>query len=302
MIKLNDLYLFVQVVEKRGFSAAARALDIPKSSISKRIAELEKDLGLRLLRRTTRQFSVTEAGEDFFRHAAAAVLEAEAAEEVVRSRLLEPRGLVRISASMATVQMALVDLLPELALRYPKLQIGLVATSRYTDLVQDGIDLAIRAHRNPLPDSDDTQRRIGHFPNYLVATPAYLASHGCPAEPSQLSEHFGIVPESTTSLQTWHLCDNRGKSTAVKPIPKLFTDDPSMAVGAALAGMAIANLPHGLAWPHIESGRLVRLFPEWHAGGATITMLMPHRRGQSPSVRVVVEFLAEGIATKLAYR
>lgn len=111
-IRLNDLFFFVQVVDNRGFAAASRALGIPKSTLSKRVAELEKDLGVRLIQRTTRHFGVTEAGEDFYRHATAALLEVEAAEDVVKRRLGEPLGLVRISASMATVQMALADLLP----------------------------------------------------------------------------------------------------------------------------------------------------------------------------------------------
>lgn len=300
--KLNDLFYFVQVVDNRGFAAAGRALGIPKSTLSKRVAELEKDLGVRLIHRTTRHFGVTEAGEDFHRHAAAAMLEAEAAEDVVKRRLAEPRGLVRISASMATVQMALADLLPELTKLYPKIRIGLVATSRYVDLVQEGIDLAIRAHREPLPDSGYIQRRLGYAPNYLVASPAYLQAHGHPDRPEDLTGHFGIVPESNGALVSWSLRDGSGNLRLVQPAPKLVTDDPFMIVNAALAGMAVANLPHGLARPHIENGRLVRLLPAWEMGGASTTLLMPHRRGQLPAVRAVVDFLAERIVQCMSLR
>lgn len=298
-MKLNDLFFFVNVVDRQGFGAAAKALNVPKSSISKRIAELEKDLGVRLIQRTTRRFAVTDAGKDFYRHAAAALVEAEAAEDAVKRRLSEPRGLVRITAATATVQMALADLLPELTRQYPKLQIGLVVTSRYTDLVQEGIDIAIRAHRHPLPDSDYVQRRLGYSPNYLVAAPEYLAANGSLSRPDELAEHCGIVPESSPDSLTWSLRSASGGVVAVEPRPKLFTDDPYLIVNAALAGTAIANLPHGLAWPHIESGRLVRVLPEWDAGGATTTLLMPHRRGQLPSVRAVVESLAIGMAQKM---
>ncbi len=301
-IKLNDLFYFVQVVDNRGFAAAARALGIPKSTLSKRVAELEKDLGVRLIQRTTRHFGMTEAGEDFHRHAAAAILEAEAAEEVVKRRLAEPRGLVRISASMATIQMALADLLPELAKLYPKIQIALVATSRYVDLVQDGIDLAIRAHSDSLPDSGYIQHRLGYAPNYLVASPSYLATHGNPDCPEDINSHFGIVPENTGTEIRWSLRDGCGNVKFVQPMPKLFTDDPFMIVNAALAGMAIANIPHGLAQPHIESGRLIRLLPSWEVEGASTTLLMPHRRGQLPSVRAVVDFLAERMVQSMALR
>lgn len=292
-IRLNDLFFFVQVVDNRGFAAASRALGIPKSTLSKRVAELEKHLGVRLIQRTTRHFGVTEAGEDFHRHAAAALLEAEAAENIVKRRLGEPRGLVRISASMATVQMALADLLPELARLYPKIQIGLVATSRYVDLVHEGIDLAMRAHREPLPDSGYIQHRLGYAPNYLVASPTYLDANGSPDQPEELASHFGIVPESNGALVKWPLRNDNGAVKLVQPVPKLLTDDPFMIVNAALAGMAIANLPYGLARPHIESGRLVRLLPSWEMEGTSTTLLMPHRRGQLPSVRAVVDFLAE---------
>lgn len=228
-MKLNDLYYFVQVVDQGGFSAAARALGLPKSSLSKRIAVLEQDLGARLIQRTTRRLALTEAGQAFHRHAAAA-------QEAVTSRLAEPRGLVRISASPATVQMGLADILPGLARRYPKIRIALTATHRYVDLIQEGIDIAIRAHRHPLPDSELVQRRLGYAPNYLVAAPSYLAERGHPRQPADLAAHDG---------------------------------------------------------PAISAGRLVHLLPAWDAGGATTTLLVPHRRGQLPSVRAVLDYLAE---------
>lgn len=301
-IKLNDLFFFVQVVDSHGFAAASRALGIPKSTLSKRVAELEKDLGARLIHRTTRQIGLTEVGEDFHRHAKAALLEAEAAEEVVKSRLAEPRGLVRVSTSMTTVQMVLADLLPELATRYPKIQVSLVTTSRYVDLIQEGIDLAIRAHREPLPDSELVQRRLGYAPNYLVASPSYLSINGNPEQPEDLVSHVGIVPENSCMRFNWALRNSGGEIKVVQPIPKLFTDDPLMIVRGALAGMAIANLPDGLARPHIESGSLMRLLPSWEMEGATTTILMPHRRGQLPSVRAVVEFLAERMVQRMSLR
>lgn len=301
-IKLNDLFFFVKVVDSHGFAAASRALGIPKSTLSKRVAELEKDLGARLIHRTTRQIGLTEVGEDFHRHAKAALLEAEAAEEVVKSRLAEPRGLVRVSTSMTTVQMVLADLLPELATRYPKIQVSLVTTSRYVDLIQEGIDLAIRAHREPLPDSELVQRRLGYAPNYLVASPSYLSINGNPEQPEDLVSHVGIVPENSCMRFNWALRNSGGEIKVVQPIPKLFTDDPLMIVRGALAGMAIANLPDGLARPHIESGSLMRLLPSWEMEGATTTILMPHRRGQLPSVRAVVEFLAERMVQRMSLR
>jgi len=301
MMKLNDLFFFVRVVDHRGFAAASRALGIPKSSISKRIAALENDLGIRLIHRTTRQFAVTETGTGFYRHAKAALIEAEAAEEFVREQLSEPRGLVRLTASAAMVQMALAELIPEIAALYPKIQISLVTTNRYVDLLQEKFDIAIRAHRTELPDSEYVQRKLGYSPNYLVASPAYLAEHGTPREPEDLCDHLGIFIDAMESQKpTWRLCRQGAAAVDIPLIPKLFADDPSASLNAALAGTAIANLPHGLCWPHIQTGKLVRLMPGWRTGGTTTTILMPHRRGQLPAVRAVVDSLAKGLTHRLA--
>lgn len=301
MMKLNDLSFFVHVVDHEGFAAASRALGIPKSSISKRIAALEDHLGVRLIHRTTRRFAVTEAGTGFYRHAKAALIEAEAAEESVRRQLSEPRGLVRLTASTAMVQMALAELIPEIAALYPKIQISLVTTNRYVDLVQENFDIAIRAHRTELPDSEYVQRRLGFSPNYLVASPEYLETYGTPREPEDLRGHHGILVDDMRAHQpTWRLCRRDDPGIDVPLIPKLFSDDPLVTLNAALAGTAIANLPHGLCWPYIENGKLVRLLSEWRAGGATTTILMPHRRGQLPAVRAVVDYLAKGLAHRMA--
>ncbi len=301
MMKLNDLFFFVHVVDHGGFAAASRALGLPKSSISKRITALEDDLGVRLIHRTTRQFAITEAGTGFYRHAKAALIEAEAAEESVRRKLGEPRGLVRLTASAAMVQMALADLIPEIAALYPKIQISLVTTNRYVDLVQENFDIAIRAHRAELSDSEYVQRTLGFSPNYLVASPAYLAEHGTPSEPEDLRAHLGIFVDAMRPHKpTWRLCPQNDSAVDIPLIPKLFADDPMVILNAALAGTAIANLPHGLCWPPIKGGRLIRLLPNWRAGGTTTTILMPHRRGQLPSVRAVVDHLAKGLINRLA--
>lgn len=303
-MKLNDLFFFVQVVDKNGFAAASRDLRLPKSSISKRVAELEKDLGVRLIQRTTRSFAVTDAGREFYRHAAAALLEAEAAENAVRSRLAEPTGTVRMTASMTTVQMGLADLLPRLAKRYPKVRVVLHTTNRFVDLVQEGFDIAVRAHHGPLPASDLLQRRLGFSPNYLVASTDYLDEHGAPRTAAELEGHFGVFADEAlqTRPRTWLLRGPDGTSHEFALIPRFFADDPATSLSAALSGLGIACLPHGLCWPSIENGALVRLLPDWQAGGATTTILTPHRRGQLPSVRAAVEFLADGLAATMAFR
>src|SRR3954454_3735631 len=193
MLQLNDLHFFVQAADAGGFAAAGRRLGCPKSTVSKRVAELEAKLGVRLIHRTSRNFVLSEVGQDFYLHARAAMIEAEAAETVVHRRLAEPRGAVSITASIPTAQFYLSELLPKLAREYPKLQLRLHVTDRFVDLVQEGFDIAIRSHFAPLPDSGLIQRQIRTDVFVLVASPGYLAERGMPVSPEDLAERDGLL-------------------------------------------------------------------------------------------------------------
>ncbi len=189
MLNLNDLQYFVHVVDHGGFTAASRKLGIPKSTLAKRVALLENELNVRLIQRSSRRFTVTELGREFYRHAAAMAIEAEAAEQVVRGRLAEPSGLVRITASVPTAQLSLRAPLIELAQAYPKIRIALHASDRFVDVVQEGFDIAVRDHFAPLPDSGLVQKHIGVDPIYLVASPDYVFRQGAPHHPAELDQH-----------------------------------------------------------------------------------------------------------------
>ncbi|WDZ75502.1 LysR substrate-binding domain-containing protein [Ensifer adhaerens] len=294
MRNLNDFIVFAHVVDHRGFAPAARALNVPKSTLSKRVAELEKKLGVRLINRTSRRFTVTEIGEDFYRHAAAMLIEAEAAEAVVKGRLAEPSGTVRITASVPTAQMTLSGLLPQLALAYPKMRVALHATDRFVDLVQEGFDIAVRDHFAPLPDSGLVQRRVASEVIWLVAAPGYLARRGAPSLPDDLKDHDGLL----TSLASdgWTLRNPDDATVAVKPQQRFVADESRVLLEAALSGLGVTALPRKLCCAEIENGSLVRVLPDWLAGLVTTTLLMPHRRGQLPSVRAVVDFIADRLA------
>lgn len=289
MLNLNDLFFFVQIVEHGGLAPAGRALNIPKATLSKRLLELEKDTGTRLIQRTSRSFAVTELGRELYRHAAAMMIEAEAAENVIKGRLAEPSGTVRITAAIPTAQLKLADLLPRLAHAYPKIRIVLHATDRFVDVVQEGADIALRAHRGPLPDSGLVQRRIGFEPNWLVASPAYLERAGVPARPEDIDAVEGIVISPSETV--WTLEDGKGAQIAVSPAPRYFADETVVLLKAATAGLGIACLQSQFCEAAIEAGELVRVLPAWTAGGTTTTLLTPHRRGQLPSVRIVADAL-----------
>lgn len=176
MLDFNDFFYFVQVVDRGGFTAAGRTLRIPKSTLSHRIQQLEANLGVRLLNRTSRRFGMTDAGEEFYRHAVLMLREAELAETAIRHRLTEPKGTVRCTAAVATMQFAMRDIVPDFLLRYPKVHVVAHATDQSVDIVGENYDVAIRAHSDPLPDSTLVQRTLTPAPWLLFAGSAYLLS------------------------------------------------------------------------------------------------------------------------------
>jgi DNA-binding transcriptional LysR family regulator len=290
-LNLNDLHFFVQAVENGSFSAAARLLNVPKSTVSKRVAELEGRLGVRLINRTSRSFSLTELGREFFQHARASIIEAEMAESLVRTHLGEPSGTVRLTAAVPTAQFTISPHLPDLVRRYPKLQLFIHVTDRFVDIVQEGFDIAVRSHQAALPDSTLVQRRLAVHPFLVVASPNYLRSTGMPARPEDLASHQAIT--SGPSDVPWRLTSKNGDEARIVPKPVIAADEPFVMLQAAAAGLGIACLPTSVCGDAIATGQLVHLLPDWTAGNITTTILIPHRRGQLPAVRAVVEYLCE---------
>lgn len=289
MLNLNDLKFFVAAIEHGGFAAAARRLGVPKSTVSKRVAELEAALGARLILRTSRSFTLTEAGRDFHEHARAALIEAEAAEDAVRSRASEPSGTVRITASVPTAQFDLAPHLPRLARLYPRLHLQLDVTDRFVDVVQEGYDIAVRSHFAPLPDSGLVQRRARVNPIVLVASPDYLAQRGTPDTPEALAQHDGLL--TAPGATSWQLDDGQGRVLRVVPRPRMTANESIALLHAATAGLGITCLPAHMCRDALTAGTLQRVLPAWTAGHVTTTLVMPHRRGLLPGVRVTVEFL-----------
>lgn len=289
MFNLNDLHFFAQAVDSGGFAAAARRLGCPKSTVSKRVAMLEETLGVQLIHRTSRSFTLTDVGRDVYDHARAVMIEAEAAEAAVHRRLAEPSGTVRITASVPIAQFQLADRLPALARQFPKLRIQLHVTDRFVDLVQEGFDIAIRSHFAALPDSDLVQRRMLNEAITLVAAPSYIAQRGMPQAPEMLSGHDGLM--TTMTMKSWQLRDAGGSIAQAAPQPVFYADESVSLLKAAEQGLGIVCLPETFSAQAISEGRLVRVLPAWTAGHVSTTILTPHRRGQLPAVRAVIDFL-----------
>jgi DNA-binding transcriptional LysR family regulator len=294
MLDLNDFFLFVQVVDRGGFTAAGRTLRMPKSTLSHRIQQLETNLGVRLLNRTSRQFGTTDAGKEFYHHAVAMLREAEQAETAIRHRLSEPTGVVRCTAGVATMQFAMRDMLPDFLSLYPKVNVVAHATDRIVDIVGENYDVAVRAHSNPLPDSNLVQRTLTPAPWFLFAGSAYLDSNKAPETPRDLQKHPSLFMMRTGVAPVWRLRhSSKARDQVVLPLaPRLLGDDMIGLKRAAIKGLGVVALPGYVCRDEVRSGALRRVLPNWLAGDSTITALVPYRQGLLPSVRVFLNHLA----------
>jgi DNA-binding transcriptional LysR family regulator len=299
MQDLNDLNLFVAVVTHGGFSAAARALDAPKSKLSRRIAGLEEHLGVRLLERSTRRFQVTEVGEDVFRHARAAMTEAEAIDDIVLQRRAEPQGLVRVAAPPG-VDRLISRSLPRLLERFPKLRVQVIVSNRRVDLIEERVDVAVRFREVLDTDGDLQMKVVSRVEGVLVASPEVLAAYGLPEHPSALAAYPTVSLTDASGTDRWTLRNAAGEEVEVAHEPRLSSSSPSIVRQAVVDGVGVAVLPEWSCRELLESGRLVRILPEWTRRQGVIHMVFTSRRGLLPGVRIVLDFLAEALNPKAA--
>jgi DNA-binding transcriptional LysR family regulator len=299
MQDLNDLYFFVQVVDKKGFTAASRALGVPKSSLSRRVMELEARLGTRLVQRTSRSFAVTDAGREVYRHAVGMIVEAEAAENAVKRRLAEPSGTVRYTCSIGIARHT-AELVTRFLCIFPKVNIVQCVTNRFIDLVEEGFDIGVRGHAGPLPDSSLVQRPLARTPWHLFAAPSYVNRVGTPVTPADLGVHAGLALGSRGDETIWRLRSTGLEEAVVPFVARLKSDDMETLKQAAVTGLGIVALPGYVCRAEIQQGTLQRVLPEWTAGDNRITLLTPSRRGLLPSVRAFVDFLVAELPNVVA--
>src|SRR5580658_2335849 len=293
MRDFNDLQFFAAVVTHRGFSAAARALGLPKSRVSRRVALLEKRLGVRLLDRTTRGLGLTQVGQQVFEHARAAVIEAEAAEEVALRMQAEPRGLVRLSCPLG-LQSAIAAPLAGFLAAHPLLKLECIVTNRRIDLVHEGIDVAIRVRERLDTDADLQMKRIGVSRRILVASQTLLAQQGEPKTPEELGK-YPILHQEQQGGSVWRLTAESGDTHNVAIEPRLATGSFDLLVAAVSQGAGIALLPAANCREALASGMLVRVLPEWSGIDGILHLVFASRRGMLPSVRAVIDFAAAAL-------
>jgi DNA-binding transcriptional LysR family regulator len=295
MQDLNDLYYFAQVVERGGFAAAGRALGVPKSKLSRRIAELEDRLGVRLLQRSTRRFAVTDVGQSYLRHCQAMVAEAVAAQEAIDQTRAEPRGQVRVSCP-ANLLDPIAPIAAKFLADYPAVRLMIERTGRPVDVIEEGFDLALRVRNEPLEDEGLVIRRMARFDKFLVAAPSLLSRAGTPMTPDDLPHFDGLDMTRSNGLHVWDLIGPDGAPRTVSFQPRLITDDFSTLHEAAREGVGLVQLPELLVDGDLRSGRLVRVLPDWNLPTGILHAAFPTRRGLVPAVRLFIDRLAEGFA------
>jgi DNA-binding transcriptional LysR family regulator len=301
-IDLNRVSTFVRVVEGGSFTAAAAALGVPTSSVSRSVARLEQDIGVRLLHRTTRKLSLTDGGQHYFQRMQAVIAEAVDASEAVAGFSEAPRGLVRLTAP---ADIPLAPILARLLGRHPHVQIELISTARQIDLVEEGVDLAIRAGN--LGDSSLVVRKIGDTPLGLFASRAYLDRQGLPRAFRELSRHSCVLYRGRPGKRVWRLNGPRGDES-VTVSGALAADDMGVVRAAVQEGLGVGLLPARAQAPNAQPGAqagsgldamqagLVRLLPKYAVRGGGVYLVWASRRLMPARVAVVRDFLADELA------
>jgi DNA-binding transcriptional LysR family regulator len=293
MRDLNELYFFAKVVEYGGFSAAAAQLRIPKSRLSRHIAQLEARLGMRLLNRTTRSVTLTEAGRMYYQHCRDLLASADAADQTAESLKSEPSGLLKVAAPLGIADRDLSPIIPGFLAKYPKIRLNLVISSRRVDLAEDGFDLALRVRMPGDEDPHLVTRRFGVADASLVATPRFLKRHPKVKHPSDLETLPIVGMANADGLVRWRMENQSGETLNLTLTPRLAADHFTVLRDAALNHIGLTYLSDLYCRDEIKDGRFTQVLPEWSKHSATVQAVYLNHRGLLPSVRAFIDYLAK---------
>lgn len=290
MDTLTRMRAFVAVVDNEGFSAAARALGRSKALLSKYVRELEDDLGALLLNRTTRQFSMTEAGHTYYKRAQDLIREFDDLQDLIRETRSGLSGAIRISAPRSLADVGIGQSLIDFALANPEIRLDIDLDDRFVDLVEEGYDVALRITK--LDDSGLIARRIAPFRLVLCATPALIEAHGMPSTPADLTRLPFVIDTNSRRRNTLLLASGEG-TTPVTVDGRISVNSPLAARRAALADIGFVVSPDFIVEEDLAAGRLVEVLPGALGNDAGIYAVYPHRRYLPAKVRALVDFLAD---------
>lgn len=293
MQDLNDMLYFAQVVDHGSFAATARELGIPTSTLSRRVADLEAALGVRLLQRTTRKLSLTQIGEVYYQHCASLRAQAQAAEDAVALAQSEPCGTIRMSCPVTLAQITMRPILPEFMRRYPKVNIEMLVSNRVFDPVQEGLDLVLRV-RTSLEDSGGlVVKQFGVARTQLFASPHLLTEKGQPQSPEHLKRFPTVAMSAREGRATLRLLGPNDQTFDLQHRPRFAADDFLTMKHVILAGLGMGVLPEYLCREELDNGQLVRVLQDWAPLPDVLHAVFPSRRGMVPAVRCLLDFLDE---------
>ncbi|HVG85342.1 MAG TPA: LysR family transcriptional regulator [Polyangiaceae bacterium] len=286
---LNDIALFVKVIDKGGFAKAAREVHLPTSTVSRAVARLEETMGARLIHRTTRSVSATEEGRTLYERSARPLLELEAAARAGELGRGQPKGTLRLTAPNDLGTAFLADAIVEFTARYPAVSVDMVLSNRTVNLVEEGFDLAVRAGSAPSASSA-IARKITSLESELFAAPGYVERHGVPSKLADLAKHSLVLFRPRDGVSQWKLWGPDGAQT-VEARGRIGCDDFNFVRSAVLAGGGVALLPRIIVAQDLAAGRLVRVLPRYESRGAALYLLYPSARQLPARVSAFRDFL-----------
>jgi DNA-binding transcriptional LysR family regulator len=293
MLDLNDIVVFARVVEAGSFTAAARLLGMPKTTVSRRIAALEREVGVRLIQRTTRSLNVTDAGRLYYEQSRQALRTIEDANLRLAEARGEPSGTIRISAPVGFGGHFLAGAVFDFLAAYPKTKVELHLSDDTLNLVENRIDLAFRT--GILQDSTLIARKLGSTHRILCASPDYLARHGVPDAPADLARHHCVIAGPSTGMAHWVLNGPRGQET-VAVSGRFAANEMQAVIAAAIAGYGIAQLPYQVTEAAFIDGRLRRVLDDYTTPVGGLYAVYPSSRHVSPLVKEFIELAAGRLA------
>lgn len=289
-MQIDDMLVFAEVVDKGGFTAAGEALGRPKSNISRVVSRLERDLGAKLLERTTRKHTLTEIGAIYYRHIVRIKEEIDSANATVENLTATPKGYLRVCVSTTVGQHLITDQLADFAATYPDIEIDLRLTNRRVDLIEEGFDIVIRV--GPSPDSNLVAKPMCTQAVLFYASPDYLKSTDKPLiQPEDLIHHQCLYMNAINEKPRWSFQCN-GDSITVDFKPFLRCDDFHTLKQLAIKGLGITQLPEYMCYEHLKVGELITVLDGWVGATADFNMLVPSRQGITPKVRAFLDYFS----------
>ena len=298
MIDKNAMALYVKVVENNSFSKAAQREGVPVSTVSRKISELEKALGVRLLERSTRRLRMTEIGQDYYERCRRGLEEFEAANLMVSDQQAEVSGRLRLSVPPSLSEVVVIPLIEAFQALYPNAIVNCLVTDRHVNHIEDGIDISLRV--GDLKDSSLVARRLLRYRSVLVASPRYLERAGAPSHPNELPLHALVAFSRWEPTVTWRL-ENNGETHNITVQPRIAINDYAGVQSAVIDSLGISEIPSIICGQRLQDGSFVEVMPEWQFAPVTLSAIYPSNRNLSRLVRLFRDLCVERIEALVPY-